>query len=647
MAHSSEHRPRRSHIYAALVLLAGACGLEGTPQSRALARLEDVSIDDEPEDLPKVDGLHSMIARPAPPGTGFVPDKKAWILWLNRAVVADTNNQQSYRAVLETFGYKSSVVKLADFTRAPADPETVLVVPRGAGALLSQRQQQEILRYLAAGGALVADGRQEWLGGLGLRWLGGTVSVSTVADLLFPEMPLRWQGQDPVERFAPPEGVRELMVDKESKQVLAFLGKHGAGRYIYLAAPLDPHTQEAISHYPYFPKYLTEAFGTSASLRSPHLEAYFDPSFRAGADLNRLAAAWRESGIRTIYVAAWLFSREYSFNYGEFIETCHRNGLSVYAWFVFPAVTQKMWDEHPEWRERTATGADGRVGWRYSMNFQNPVCFRAAMDWMSGLLRAHPWDGVNLTELNYDADFDNYLRADRFVPMNEQVQREFQRRSGFDPALLFKEDSGYYHKRNPGALHTFLRYREEIVLDWHRRVLKELEPLRRAQNWEVIVTMLDSLHSSYVRPALGVDSRRIVGLMRQFDFTLQVEDPAHHWAQPPDRYRRFAKTYLKLVPEARRLMFDVNVMPDRDVAHTTLPSATATGTELARTVAAAAWASGRVAIYSEHTVPVEDWVFLKTALTRPASLKAGRRKWKVDSPPRAARSSGSRPSGLK
>jgi len=619
MARSPEHRPRRSHVYAALALLAGVYSLAAPAASGPSATVN------EHWRLPAKNGWTQVraSARPAAPGTLFVPNKKAWILWLDRALIADANNQQSYRAVLETFGYQPRVVKLADFTRAPADPETVLVVPRGVGARLSERQQQEILRYLAAGGELVADGKQDWLGRLGLRWMGGRISVSTVTDLLFPEMPLRWQGQDPVERFTPPQGIRELMVDKESNQVLAFMGEHGSGRYIYLAAPLDPHTPEATSHYPYFPKYLTEAFGTSTSLRSPHLEAYFDPSFRAGADLNRLAAAWRRSGIRTIYAAAWLFSREYSFNYGEFIETCHRNGLSVYAWFVFPAVTQKMWDEHPEWRERTASGADGRVGWRYSMNFQNPACFRAAMDWMSGLLRAHPWDGVNLTELNYDADFDDYLRVDRFIPMNDEVRREFQRRAAFDPALIFKGDSTYYHKRNPGALHKFLRYREEIVLDWHRRVLKELESVRRRQNWEVIVTMLDSLHGSYVRPALGVDSRRIVRLMKQFDFTLQVEDPAQFWAQPPDRYRRFAKTYLKLVGDARRLMFDVNVMPDRDVAHTTLPSATATGTELARTVAAAASASGRVAIYSEHTVPVQDWVFLKTALTRQISPDPG------------------------
>lgn len=538
--------------------------------------------------------------------------QKATILWLERPAVAEANNQQSYRAVLETFGYETSRVKLAAFSNPLAEPGTVLVVPGGASVRLREKQQQAIIRYLEAGGSVVADGRQEWLTKLGFRWLGQVVSVSAVTDLLFPGMPLRWQGRDPVERFTLPEGTRAFMADKESGQALAVTGQHGAGRYLWLAAPLDPHTPEGTSHYPYFPNYLSESFGARAPAGGPQLEAYFDPSFRAGAGLDDLAGAWRQWGIRAIYAAAWLES----FPYGALVEACHRRGLKVYAWFAFPAATRELWEGHPEWRERTATGTDGRVGWRYSLNFQNAACFRAAMDWMSSVLQAHAWDGVNITELNYDADFTDYLRADRFVPMNEDVRRDFRRRAGFDPVRLFDAGSAYYSQRNPNALRKFLGYREEIVTDWHRRVLEELEPLRRTRRWEVIVTMLDSLHKDWVRPALGVDSRRIVKLMKRFDFTLQVEDPAHFWMDSPDRYRRFARTYLKLVPNRRRLMFDVNVMADRDISRTALPSATATGVELARSIAAAASPSGRVAVYSEHTVPAQDWVLLRAVAVR-------------------------------
>jgi hypothetical protein len=119
--------------------------------------------------------------------------------------------------------------------------------------------------------------------------------------------------------------------------------------------------------------------------------------------------------------------------------------------------------------------------------------------------------------------------------------------------------------------------------------------------------------------------------MKEFDFTLQVEDPAEHWAKPPDRYERFAEMYLKLVPDRSRLMFDVNVMPDRSVAGTSLPSALATGTELARTVIAAAAATGRAAIYSEYTVAGQDWALLGAALARTARAKTGGDGWSVTS----------------
>ena len=563
----------------------------------------------------------------------FVSGRKAWVLAIDKPTLAVARNQQSYRTVLETFGYQAKLVKAAEFTRAPAESDTILIVPQAAGARLTEQQQSEVLRYLGTGGPVVFDGRQDWLTKLGFTWSDRQLTVSNVSDELYPEMYLIWHPEERVELFTPPETIRELMLDTESNQVLAFSDDYRAGRYLYLAAPLDAHTNEGTSHYPYFPKYLSETFGISTSLRSPRLEAYFDPGDRPGADLNRLAAQWRQSGIRTVYAAAWTFFPQYSFNYGEFVRACHRNGVSVYAWFILPATTPKMWDQHPEWREKTASGADGRVGWRYTMNLQNPACYGAAMDWMKKVLSDYAWDGVNLTELNFDADFKDWLRPDRFIPMSNEVRADFRKKSGFDPIQLFAADSPYYLKTNPGALQRFLKYRENLVTEWHRKVLGELEPMRRQRSWEVIVTMMDSLHSKYVQPALGVDSKRIVALMKDFNFTLQVEDPAEFWMKSPDRYLSFAQTYRKLVKDPRRLMFDINVMP-RDTKKTTLPSATATGTELARTVVSAASASGagRVAIYSENTVPAQDWQFLRVVLTRAALVDAGKRSWRIDSP---------------
>jgi len=264
------------------------------------------------------------------------------------------------------------------------------------------------------------------------------------------------------------------------------------------------------------------------------------------------------------------------------------------------------------------------------MNFQDPDCFQEAMDWTKVLLNSTDWDGIDISELNFDADFKDYLRPDKFVPMNDIVRADFKKKAGFDPKELFRPGSPHYYKTDPAGMAKFQRYREDIVVDWHRRVLTELMPFCKRRGLEVIVTMLDSLHNDYVRPALGVDSRRITALMREFPFTLDVEDQARFWMQPPERYRRFAATYLKLVPDRSRLIFDVNVVPDRDITNTNLPSKTATGIELALTLLSASSASGRAAVYSEQTVSPQDWDLIEMVLNRPESVSGGKTGMDVD-----------------
>ncbi len=566
------------------------------------------------------------------PTLTFATGKKVWILWLDKAPAPALRNQQSYRNVLETFGYDVELVKPADFTKPPADRDTILVVPQASGLKLSNGQQQRILQYLNSGGHVVAEGKQPWLTQLGFAWQGRQITLSAVTDNAYPNMPINWRPEVRLERFEEPDGVRELMTDTESDQLLAFSGEHGAGHYVYLAAPLDDRTTDGTSHYPYFPRYIVETFGVNTALRSPRLEVFFDPSYRSSADWDRLAVQWRKSGIRTVYAAAWIFTSQWKFPYGDFIKACHRNGIAVYAWFWLPQVSLKFWNDHPEWREKTASGDDGKVVWRYLMNLQNPACYRAAMDWVKGLLNQYQWDGVNISELNFDYNAKDPFDPKSFVPMNNDVRADFRKRAGFDPIQLFRPTSERYWKYDHASFEKFMRYRESLVIDMHRKVLTELEPIRRAKNFEVIVNTIDSLHSKDVRPGTGLDSRRLVGLMKDFDFTLQVQDPSEYWMKSPDRYRRFAETYRKLVKDPSRFMFDVNVVKDRNINLTTLPTFIPTGTELVRTVMSAASASNRVAIYSEWTVPDQDWTLLRIALARTSTLTGGSGDWKIAGP---------------
>lgn len=550
------------------------------------------------------------------------------ILWNDQARGPERNSQQSLSSLLATYGFHVERQNIARFERPPR--EGILVVPHAAAERLTAAATSEILRFVQQGGHLLLEERSPLAEALGLRFLGRRLRVSYVTDQFEPERMLEWRPAESVERLEAPAGSRVLTYDVESRQPAAFARAFGLGQYIYLAALADSQTTLGVSRYPYLVQALRDVFELNPPVGRSRVEIYFDPGFRQGIDLNRLANAWRKSGVSIVYVAAWHFYPRYTFDYHRFIEACHRNGIAVYAWFELPQVTKKFWDEHPEWREKTATGADGRVGWRYLMNLQNSAARRAAFEFVREFLSAEPWDGINIAELNFDAGPDP-LNPATYVPMNDDIRHGFWSRAGFDPVELFQTRSRHYWKRSPKSLEQFTAYRTELITELTRAVLSELAPLQRQKGFEIILTVLDSLHSTKVRPALGVDTSQIVALMNEFDFTLQVEDPAEFWADLPDRYVRFAETFRRLVPDPRRLMFDFNVMPDRQVSHTVLPSPQATGAEFAQLLRAAA-VSGRAGIYSEFTVSAMDLAWAPAVLARETEVRREGATWWIRTP---------------
>jgi hypothetical protein len=284
--------------------------------------------------------------------------KDAWILWLDTASAAEANNQQSYQSALTLSGFSPRPVKLDEFLAAPRDKRTVLVVPDAAGARLREAQQKEILKYVSSGGAVLADGRQKWLSVVGFQMTGWHLPVAEMKESLIEGASFSWQPEELTERYAPPPGSETLAVENDTKQSIAVAGRYGSGRYLYLSVPLDNHTPDAVSHYPYIREYLAHAFNLRSELRGGRIETYFDPGYRGGVNPDNLATFWKQAGIRTVYVAAWQFYDRYAFNYAALIRACHRNGISVCAWFMFPQVTPLMWQQHPEWREQAAAGGD-------------------------------------------------------------------------------------------------------------------------------------------------------------------------------------------------------------------------------------------------------------------------------------------------
>jgi hypothetical protein len=311
------------------------------------------------------------------------------------------------------------------------------------------------------------------------------------------------------------------------------------------------------------------------------------------------------------------------------LRVAHANGLLVYAWFEFPQVSRSFWLRHPEWREVPAAG-QAYPSWRLAMNFANPACRAAALQFMVDILGRWPWDGVNLAELN----FDGVARGDdpvHSVPMNADVRTAFGAAHGFDPAELFDPGSRHWWKRDRTGWASWLAFRRSLVIDWHREFLTALRPWMEGGR-EVIVTALDGLDYPSVADDTGVDMRAIIGLVNAFDVTLQVEDPAPAWIQSPRRYERMAERYRSILPANRRLMFDINVVPDRRVETTHLPLAAAVGTELLGAVRAARAAGGRVALYGDATVRARDLELISFALADRGRVTAHGLAWTVESP---------------
>jgi uncharacterized protein YdaL len=565
------------------------------------------------------------------PGAYNLTQPQALLLWDDTLVRGDWNNQTSYMSVFSAFGFKVSTANWRNYSKGSAPSGTILVVPIAVATKLTEKQSQSIVEFVREGGCLVLDGPSHLSELLGIRSEKRSLKVNLAKDLLYGSQQLTWNPPASVARFSTRNQLAVYVEDKESELPMAVLSQQGQGRLLYLGAALDPLTTLGYSRFPYFIHYVLKGFGLKLPVQQGQLELYFDPGLanRQLVDIDRLAEQWRKVGVRAIYAGAYQFWPTWSYDYGRLIDICHKNGILVYAWFELPHVSVKFWNDHPEWRAKTATGADGLVGWRHHMDLDIPECQDAAYDFVEAVLKKYPWDGVNIAELNYDTN-NGPLDPKNYLPMGTTTRNAFKALGGFDPIDLFNLESPYYWEESPNALKKFNDYRAQRVMAWHHALLERITPIAQEKDMEIIVTMLDSLHSNTLMRDTGVDSLRIISLMDEFPITLQVEDPSHYWADSPDRYSRFAKTYLKLIRDPKRLMFDINVV-DRDIRYSRSPTKLAVGSELALSLIQASATNGRAGLYSEGTIPFEDLQTLASVLSHDAKVERRWNSWVTES----------------
>jgi len=443
----------------------------------------------------------------------------------------------------------------------------------------------------------------------GFRPTARRLKAINVEDLRNPKLDIIWAKPQEVAVFEMPADARVFARERWNGAPLVAGLRQGAGAVLWLALPPG---DQGFERFPYLLHALSD-LGLQPPFRSNRLWAFFDSSYRAQVDPDYFAERWKRAGIRGLHVAAWHFfdpDPAHDEYLQRMIESCHRQGILVYAWLELPHVSEKFWNDHPEWREKTALLQDAQLDWRKLMNLANGECFQAAASGTRRLIRRFDWDGVNLAELYFES-LQGHENPSRFTPMNEDVRRGFSQKAGFDPLELFDTSSRRHYSSNLPGLRRFLDFRAEILRGIQKRWLEVLESERASRaDLDLVVTQVDDRLDQGMQDAIAADSASVLALLNRHDFTFLVEDPATVWHLGPERYRELARRYSETTPGKDRLAVDINIAERYQDVY---PTRQQTGVELFLLVSHAVRAFPRVALYSENSIATADVPWLASA----------------------------------
>ena len=556
------------------------------------------------------------------------------VLYLSdpKATGGALNDQRSLVAPFQALNVPVESVSVDSDAPLDLARHNLVVVPYNVAELLSDEQIAALKAYVEHGGNLVTDFATPLSQALGIATRGSNVTVEQVRDQYFPEETLRWGRSEVMSRFELVEGDEVFAIDVVSETPVAIGRRYGKGHVVFFGTRFDPVGSGGYSRFPYLMHYVGRFCSLTPLVRREQLEMYFEPGYRHNISVDELAVRWAAAGVRVIHASGWAEFPKHTYDYRRLIQLCHANGILVYAWIEPPQVTEKLWREHPEWREKNYKGADVRPSWRYPVALTDPACRSAAFEQYRRLLTAYDWDGVNIGELYFEAG-RGFEDAELMTPLHPSARAEFRRRFGFDPLELFDPAAARYWKRDAVAAAAFVRYRADTVVRLHELILNMAESVRAERpGFDIVVTAMDSLSMPTLRDYVGVDTRRIAELTAHHDFTLQVEDPESMWSQDPRRYEAIAARYASLVP-AQHLALDLNILRFRgQAAVTPFPTRIPTGTESSWLVNTASQSGRRVTIYSESSVNQQDLPSFNAAYASGASVERTEDGWGIRAP---------------
>ncbi|HUW07176.1 MAG TPA: hypothetical protein VMW01_13030 [Williamwhitmania sp.] len=547
----------------------------------------------------------------------------------------EKNDLSSLKMVLNISGLRYTEIPDSNVKGGTLASYNLVVVPFATAKALDDSAAQAMLTAIKSGNNILVDGPSTLATMLGVKFMPTTIAVSHIRDTHFSGRTLYWTTTGEVNPFDNAAGTDSVLAYEEAThQPIAVSGSYGKGRFISIATLFDPNTPNGTSRFPFLIEWLEHNLGVVRIAERGVGEIYFDPE---NYDTNilqvdSLARLWRERKIKRIYAAGWYYDTPY--DYRALIKACHANGIQIYCWLETPEVTRKMWDEHPAWREKTATGRDAFVDWRRLMNMADDSCRKQVFRELDGLLMQDDWDGVNFAEMYFEPDPDGFNKPENFTPMNRVIRNEFEQQEGFDPQELFNISSAHYWKRDRIGWRKFADYRKDLAFRIKDQFLNHLMAIKhRKRSFEVMLTGIDVSLRPEDSDNIAESTENTLALCKKYDISLQIEDPSMCWSSGPERFEQLGRIYRKSIPDENRLIFDCNVVVSHEHGEGGFPSEWPSGEELRQITYNIALHNIRPAFYSEDVINVCDYRNISTVLAREAIITERiPNEWEITTP---------------
>jgi hypothetical protein len=562
------------------------------------------------------------------------------LLFITPSVVSgilpeELNDLKSLKNSLSIAGFSLTEMVSEDIVPGKLQGFDIIVLPYASAKSLNSIQLETVAKAVKSGVNLIFDGNSQLTKVLNIRHKSDSISVSTVRDLKYSKDTLYWTSpcrMTPIDNSNHKLSV--LCVDDSTQLPLSVSGTYGEGKFIYFGTLFDPITDKGYTRFPFLIETLYSTFKLERITERQAAEMYFDPGNRSDDSLSAadLANLWRKNKIKRIFAAGWYYDTDY--DYAELINACHRNGILVLCWLETPMISEKFWNNHPEWREKTVFQHDAQIDWRYLMNLADTNCRKQVFKEFEDFLLKFDWDGVDFAELYFEPSPVGPELPENFTPMNSVVRNEFKRIGGFDPVLLFDTTSSHYWRTNKADWKKFASYRKNLLFRLKKHFLDFFSTIKnKKKDFEVMLTVLDVSITPELSDYIGEDTKNSLALYKMYDITLQVEDPSNCWGLTPQRYDEMGKFYRQYVKEEDRLVFDCNVVSAHELGYGGFPSEIPTGEEIRQIAYNMELHDVRPAFYSEDVVSDMDYKNISTVLANKARITGiSENQWKISSP---------------